>query len=152
MTNDSVWKPHLTVAAIAVRGDRYLMVEEESGGRRVFNQPAGHVDEGERIVDACSREALEETGWSVNPESLVGIYRWVNPATEETMVRICFACNGAEQQAPGPLDDSIVRAVWMTETELEQERDRMRSPLVLRCIRDYQAGSRYELDLLQDLE
>lgn len=146
-----VWKPHLTVAAIVQRDDRFLVVEEQSEGRLVINQPAGHVEEGEVIADACVRETLEETGWRVEPEALVGIYRWVNPGNDETMVRVCFACNGAVQEAQGPLDDTIHAAHWFTEAQLRDAAGRMRSPLVLRCLNDFLAGHRHPLVLLQDV-
>ena len=50
------WKPHATVAAIIERDNQFLMVEEESNGLIVFNQPAGHLDPDESFVDARSEE------------------------------------------------------------------------------------------------
>ncbi|MEC9341465.1 MAG: NUDIX hydrolase [Pseudomonadota bacterium] len=146
-----IWKPHLTVAAMVEHDGRFLVVEEHSEGRLVINQPAGHVEDGEAITDACIRETLEETGWRVTPDALVGIYRWVNPGTGDTMVRVCFACNGARQEAPRPLDDTIHAAHWLTEAQLRAACDRTRSPLVLRCLDDFLAGNRHPLALLQDV-
>ena len=146
-----VWKPHLTVAAMVQRQGRFLIVEEHSEGRLVINQPAGHVEDGEAIAAACVRETLEETGWRVTPEALVGIYRWVHPGNGETMVRVCFACNGAMQEADGPLDDTIHAARWLTEAQLRAAAGRTRSPLVLRCLDDYLAGHRHPLTLLRDV-
>ena len=58
----------LTVAAVVVRDERYLVVEEYARGARVINQPAGHVEPGETIVDAVIRETREET--AALPKSL----------------------------------------------------------------------------------
>ena len=74
-----IWKPNVTVAALIERDGRFLLVEEETDDGIRFNQPAGHLDEGESLVAACAREALEETAWSFTPTALVGIYQWPRP-------------------------------------------------------------------------
>ncbi|HQU16407.1 MAG: NUDIX hydrolase [Chromatiales bacterium 21-64-14] len=145
------WKPHVTVATLAERDGRFLVVEEEIRGRLVFNQPAGHLDPGESLVQAAIRETLEETAWHFQPRWLTGIYRWVEPSRSVTFLRFCFA-GTCDRQEPGrTLDAGIHRALWLTRAELEAHGPRHRSPLVLRCLEDYQAGHRYPLELLQDL-
>jgi 8-oxo-dGTP pyrophosphatase MutT (NUDIX family) len=74
-----VWKPNVTVAALIEREGRFLLVEEETEDGLRFNQPAGHLDEGESLAAACAREALEETAWHFQPRALVGIYQWPRP-------------------------------------------------------------------------
>lgn len=146
-----IWKPHVTVAAVVERKGRFLMVEEESDGLMVYNQPAGHLDEGESLHDAAIRETLEETGWHLTPTALVGIYRWKNPASGITFLRVCFTGRCDRHDPDRALDAGILRALWMTRDELVQATDRLRSPMVLRCIDDYLAGHRHSLDLLADL-
>ena len=51
-----IWKPHTTVAAVIEQDGRYLMVEENADGKIVYNQPAGHLDPGESLIDAVIRE------------------------------------------------------------------------------------------------
>lgn len=146
----TVWTPHVTVAAIIEQNGRYLMVEEESDGMLVINQPAGHLDPDESLHAAVVREVLEETAHHFTPEYLTGIYRWVHP-NQETFMRIAFSGQLSGSDATLTLDEGIIRAEWYSLDELYQQSEKLRSPLVLRCIEDYQAGHRYPLGLLQDL-
>lgn len=146
-----IWKPNVVVAAIVERDGRFLLVEEEADGRHVFNQPAGHLDEGESLVQAVVRETREETAWHIEPTALVGIYRWPKPDSKITFLRFCFAARALNHDSHAALDTEILRAVWLTLPEIEALGERLRSPLVLRCLRDYVAGRRFALDLLRDL-
>jgi ADP-ribose pyrophosphatase YjhB (NUDIX family) len=144
-----IWKPNVTVAAVVERAGRFLLVEEETPDGLRFNQPAGHLDEGESIVAACSRETLEETAWQFTPQALVGIYQWPRPQGDITYLRFAFCGQLGTHEADRPLDHGIVRAVWLTPTEIEACRDRHRSPLILQCVTDYLAGRRYPLELIR---
>ena len=144
-----VWKPNVTVAALIERDGRYLLVEEETDAGIRFNQPAGHLDEGESLITACSREALEETAWHFTPASVVGIYQWQRPQGDITYVRFAFAGNLGDHVPGRVLDDGILRAVWMTPEEIQASAARHRSPLVWQCVADHLAGQRYPLELIR---
>lgn len=146
-----IWKPHVTVAAIIEHDGRFLMVEERSEGRLVYNQPAGHLDEGEGLIAAAIRETLEETAWQFMPTALIGLYRWQHPQKGNTYLRVCFAGTCHDHDPLRPLDKGIVRALWMSRAELMAQAERLRSPLVMQCIDDYLAGKRYPLDIIHDL-
>ncbi len=146
-----VWKPHATVAAIVEQDGRFLMVEEESEGRRVYNQPAGHLDPDESLIQAVVRETREETAWGFTPEYLTGVYRWDQPGTERCFLRFAFYGQCSDHQPSLELDEGIIQAVWLSRDELAAQTKRLRSPLVLSCIDDYLAGQRYPLDLLKDI-
>ena len=150
---DRIWKPNVTVAALMERDGRFLLVEEETDEGIRFNQPAGHLDEGESLVEACSREALEETAHAFAPTELVGIYQWPRPKKENegdiTYLRFAFAGKVGARETARPLDAGILRAVWMSVAEIEACADRHRSPLVLQCVRDYLAGRRFPLDVIR---
>lgn len=150
MSIAEIWKPEVTVAAVVEREGRFLLVEENTERGLLFNQPAGHLEEGESIVDAVAREALEETAWEFVPEHLVGVYRWSVPRTGVTYVRFAFAGRLGRHHADRALDEGIVRAVWQTPGEIRAAHERHRSPLVVRCMDDYLAGKRAPLDLLVD--
>ncbi len=146
-----IWKPHATVAAVIEHNGRFLMVEEESEGEIVYNQPAGHLDPDESLVQAAIRETREETAWGFEPRALVGIYRWVHEPTERTYLRVCFTGGCHDHRPEQALDEGIIQALWLSREELLARQDKLRSPLVMRCIDDYLAGRRYPLELLGDL-
>ena len=146
-----IWKPNTVVATIVEQDGRFLFVEEEADGRAVFNQPAGHLDPGETLLDAARRETLEESGWHVEPTGLVGIYLVEPPGSTITYQRFCFRARALRHDPARALDKEIIRAVWLTRDELVDERARHRRPLVLRCVDDYIAGHNYPLALIHDL-
>lgn len=146
-----VWKPNVTVAAVVERDGRFLLVEESADGSLVLNQPAGHLDEGESLIDAVVRETLEETAWHVRPEALLGVYRWPHPAKQITYLRFAFIAQALREEPNATLDTGIERAVWLSPDEIRRERHRHRSPQVQQCIDDYLAGQRYSLNLIKYL-
>ncbi len=146
------WKPSVTVAAIVVGcgadAGRYLVVEEETRDGLRINQPAGHLEPEESLVDAVVREALEETARHFVPEGLLGAYlsRSVKTARDEpaglvTYLRFAFVGHVTDVAATRPLDDGIVRTLWMTADEIAACRDRHRSPMVMRCVDDHRRGA-----------
>ncbi len=144
-----VWKPNVTVAAVVERDGRFLLVEEETEDGLRFNQPAGHLDEGESLLAACAREALEETAWNFTPTALVGVYQWPRPQRDITYLRFAFAGELGAHEAGRVLDEGILRAVWLTPEEIRASADRHRSPLVWQCVSDWLAGRRFPLDLIR---
>jgi 8-oxo-dGTP pyrophosphatase MutT (NUDIX family) len=142
------WKPNVTVAAIVERGGRYLLVEESMSDGLRLNNPAGHLDAGESLIDAVVREALEETACNFTPTHLVGVYLSPSPGSDVTYLRFAFAGTVGEPEPGRTLDDGIVRTLWLTPAQIEAERARHRSPLLARCIADHARGVRYPLDLL----
>lgn len=144
------WTPHATVACIVEQDDRFLLVEEMAGGQRVINQPAGHLEPGERFIEAAKRETLEETGWHVEPEALLGLYTYFAPSNGVTYHRFCFIARALHPVEGAELDDGIIGPLWLTRDEIEARRPQLRSELVTRCIDDYLRGTRYPLDFIQE--
>lgn len=145
------WKPRVTVAVIAEQRGRFLMVEEHADGRICFNQPAGHLEDRESLVDAVVRECLEETAWHFEPQALVGIYRWRNPDSDATFLRATFSGRCLQRDPGRRLDTEIIAAHWLSADDIRARVDRLRSPLVLQSMDDYLRGKRYPLDILVDL-
>lgn len=143
-----VWKPHTTVAALCERGGKYLLVREQVAGEIVYNQPAGHLDPGESLLDAVVRETLEETRYAFEPQALLGIYRYLPRAgDDETYLRFLFRGEVGER-VDGPLDDEIIAAEWLSYEQVLGCRERHRSPLVMRGIDDYRQRRGYPLDVI----
>lgn len=142
---------HLTVATIVELEGKFLFVEEDCRGEVVINQPAGHVENGESLTEAAVRETFEETGWQVKPDALIGMHRWMHPETQETYFRATFSARAVDHDDRHALDDGIIRALWLTPSELQREAHRLRSPLVARCLQDYLDQIRYPLSLLISL-
>jgi 8-oxo-dGTP pyrophosphatase MutT (NUDIX family) len=151
MSEIIVARPAVTVATIVERDGRFLLVLEETRAGRKLNQPAGHLESGESLPAAAVRETLEETGWSVVPTALVGIYRWEAADNGATFVRFTFCADARAHDPQRPLDTGIVAAVWLTYDELVARRADHRSPLVQLCVDDYRAGSRRPLDLVKEV-
>lgn len=145
-------KPELTVAALAEVGGRFLVVEERIKGRNVFNQPAGHVEDGETLIEAVMREAREETAWCFTPRALVGAYLWRDPQSGRATLRFAFTGSVHDHDADRPLDRGILRTHWLDRAQLLERERELRSPLVLRCIDDYLAGRRLPLETVAWLD
>ena len=146
-----VWKPNVTVAAVVEKDGLFLCVEEETDDGLLINQPAGHLEDGESLVDAVTREVLEETAWHFQPTELIGVYRWRHPEKPITYLRFAFAGDLVQFDENRSLDKGIVRTLWLSRDELAQSVGRHRSPQVLRCVEDYTNGTRLPLECLHDL-
>ena len=143
-----IWKPNVTVAAVIEREGRFLLVEEDTERGRLFNQPAGHLEPGESLIEGAARETLEETAYAFRPTALLGVYQFHYAAEDVTYIRFAFTGDLTGHSPDRGLDVGIVRAVWLSPGEIRREPGRHRSPLVMRCIDDYLAGRRYPLAAL----
>lgn len=153
---DTRWKPSVTVAAVIEREGRFLLVEEHTAEGLRLNNPAGHLDPGEGLLEGVARETLEETTHRFTPTALVGVYlsrfqragRNGQPDQDITYLRFAY-CGELGEVVPGrTLDTGIVRTLWMTPEEIRASAARHRSPLVLRCMEDHLAGQRHPLSLV----
>lgn len=146
------WNPKVTAAAVVEREGRFLLVREHCADGIRLNQPAGHLDPGESLQAAAIRETREETGWLVRPTGIVGMYlsRYQSPdrQTDVTYLRFTFACEPVSCEIEPTLDDGIIEAIWMSETQVRASVAEHRSPQVLQSLDDYLAGCHYPLEIL----
>ena len=128
------------------------MVEEIDDAKSVYNQPAGHVEANENLLEAVIRETLEEARCEFQPEWLIGVYRWQHPVTNAIYLRHCFCGSLIKHDPQRQLDKTILRTHWLSLDELQQQPDKLRSPLVVACLEDYLAGQRFPLTLYRELD
>lgn len=145
------WMPHATVAAIVEENGKFLLVEEITDRGNRFNQPAGHLEDNETLIEAVIRETLEETAYSFKPESLLGIYHWQHEHNATTYLRFAYIGSVYNHQPNLALDEGIVRTVWMSAEEMRNNAALMRSPQVLRCVEDYLSGQQFPLSVVTHL-
>lgn len=125
------------------------MVRETSNDAKiVINQPAGHWENHETLEQAVIRETLEETAHEFIPQGLVGCYQWKLPQSDKTYLRFCFHGEAGNPHTEMTLDDGIISAEWFSLEELIEQKESLRSPMVLLCIQDYLAGKRYPIDVV----
>ena len=146
-----IWKPNVTVAAVIEQDGRFLLVEEETAEGVMFNQPAGHLEDGETLLEGVTREVREETAYRFKPTALLGTYLWKHPKKEITYLRFAFTGEIVGHDPAQPLDAGILRACWLSLEEIRASQDKHRSPQVLTCIEDYLAGQRFPLSVLTHL-
>lgn len=160
------WKPNVTVATVISRKNannhtEYLLVHEIRNSKEVYNQPAGHLDEHESLAEAAVRETLEETGWEVELNGFVGLYRFIAPTPQgevsdsssgnTTYLRHVFSATAIRHHPERVLDEGIINAVWMTyEQVITSISENLRSSLVKQAIDDYENGQLYPLSLLHE--
>lgn len=145
------WSAHVVVACVVEHDGKFLLVEEDVGGARVINQPAGHWEEGETLIEAARRETIEETRWEVEPTDVLGIYEFKPEELDYTFLRIAFVAKAIKHHPERALDAGIADAIWLTREELLARGHQHRGPAVMRGIDDYLAGQRYPLSLIQHL-
>lgn len=142
------FEPRITVATVVEQDGRFLMVREHADGKLVLNQPAGHVEAGESVVQAAFRETLEETAWQVEITALLGFYVYQPKRGGAIYYRSCFVGTPIKHDSGQKLDTGIVAAEWLSADELRACPKEHRSPLVMRCIDDYLSGRRLPLDAI----
>lgn len=142
------WYPHVTVATVIEHNGKFLLVEEQGEHGLVINQPAGHLEANETLQQAAIRETLEETGWDISLQGLVGIGLYTSPSNHVTYQRITFFGQAEHHYADRALDEGIIRPLWLSYDEILAESARMRSELVIEVIERYRNGHRYPLEMI----
>ena len=145
------WVPHITVASIIEKDNKFLLVEEYVKNMLVINQPAGHLEEHETLEEACIRETLEETAYLVKADYLVGIYQERKKGSLDMYLRFCFKCSIIEKNLEKKIDKDIVNTLWLSREELLKPEINLRGSMVLACINDYYDKQKYSKKIINSL-
>ena len=145
------WHPHLTVACIVEHQNKFLFVEEYAQGKVVLNQPAGHLEPDESLAHAALRETLEESGYQIELQGLLGYYSHKSPLNNETYYRMCFYGVLLNEEVKTELDPDIIRTLWLSVEEFRSREHELRTPMVKICLDDYLAGKRFPLDFIHEI-
>ncbi len=143
--------PEITVAALAEKDGQFLLIEERVNGALVLNQPAGHLENNETLLEAVARECKEESGWTFEPTHLCSIYTWQHPRRHVSVIRFAFCGIVTDHDTDSPLDDGILRSLWMSPKQMRDNRHRLRSPMVEQGVDDYLAGRRFPLEIVSEI-
>ncbi len=141
-----MFKPHVTVACVVHAQGKFLVVEETINDKALWNQPAGHLEANETLVQAAARELWEETGIDAVPQHFIRMHQWIAP-DNTPFLRFLFAIELNETCATWPNDGDIDRCLWVSADEILTASN-LRSPLVAESIRCYQSGQRYPVALI----
>lgn len=141
-----MFKPHVTVANLVHAAGKFLIVEETINNKALWNQPAGHLEPNETLIQAAGRELWEETGIRAMPQSFLRMHQWIAP-DNTPFLRFSFVIELADQRPTTPQDNDIDRCLWLTANQIINA-DNLRSPLVAESIRCYLQPERYPLSVV----
>lgn len=100
-----------------VRENEIFLIRRANTGFRdgFYSVPAGHVDDGELITDAAAREAKEEVGVDVDPETLSFVHslhvRKLNPAVPDR-IQTFFVCTSWRGEPQNQEPEKCDHAAW----------------------------------------
>lgn len=141
-----MFKPHVTVACVVHARDKFLVVEETINGKPTWNQPAGHLEANETLIEAAQRELWEETGIRATPQHLLRMHQWIAP-DNTPFLRFLFVIELDDMCATEPHDSDIDRCLWVSADDILHA-PHLRSPLVAESIRCWQESPRLPLEII----
>ena len=141
-----MFKPNVTVATLVHAQDRFLVVEEWVNNKPTWNQPAGHLEANETLLQAAARELYEETGIVGEPQNLIKIHQWIAPDNTQ-FIRFLFSLDLDAACETHPHDDDISACHWVTADEILTSKC-LRSPLVAQSLRCFQEGISHPVSVL----
>ncbi|MDC9589675.1 NUDIX hydrolase [Xenorhabdus sp. XENO-10] len=141
-----MFSPHVTVACIVHAENKFLVVEELINDKPFWNQPAGHLEADETLLEAAERELWEETGIRAQPQAFLKLHQWVAP-DRTPFIRFLFLVEMEKIMGTNPQDNDIHCCHWLSAEEILNS-PQLRSPLVAESILCYLERKVYPLSIL----
>ena len=140
----------ITVAAVIKNSEnKFLMVEENTSDGIKINQPAGHLEKNETIVEAVIREVKEETGLVFLPLSLISVHQFF--LNSSSFFRFNFYGEVDSNSKPFSNEKQILKITWLDESYLKKKKKMLRSKCVLAAINDFNQGLKMPLSTIKNL-
>lgn len=113
---------YLAADTIVIANDQVLLIKRKFDPfQGMWAFPGGFVDEGEDLMQAASRELLEETGVEVKPKDLVQFKSYGKPGRDPRFhtVSVVYAVRLKEQPLAIAADDAS-EVAWFGLSELPE--------------------------------
>ena len=144
------FEPHVTVATVVEREGKFLFVEEGPIEATHLNQPAGHLEANESLIDAALRETLEETQWHVELQAYLGVASYKAP-NGALYLRHSFSASALTIDTKAPRDSDIHNILWLTHEQALSRETQFRSPLVKLDLERHINGKQLPLSSVQTI-
>ena len=141
----------LFVSTVVVKDGKLLVVQEGKnnyGQLDTWNFPAGHVESGERLVDAAIREAKEESGYTVAIDSVLSV---LLKNTDSGMSLVVFFLGHVADDSPVAHEEGIQRVDFVTLEALGKLNLRFPDDMIEPARRALSDKS-YSLDIIMDYQ
>ncbi len=109
-----------SIKAIIIDRTKLLVAEKCVDGKMFYTLPGGGQETNELMLEALCREVKEETGYTVEPQSLLFIREGFSERTHR--IEFMFVCNIiGEKSEPTDLDIGQVGTKWISIDNIMQE-------------------------------
>jgi 8-oxo-dGTP pyrophosphatase MutT (NUDIX family) len=114
----------ISAGGVVVHEGKVLVIvptRRAADGSQVLGLPKGHLDDGETLVQAATREVREETGVNAAPTQELGEVRyWYARDRRRVAKSVHFFLFRYLSGDPADHDDEVLEARWMALAEAEQ--------------------------------
>ena len=146
MTEPRKYRVAASIVARDPDGRILLIREADPRVHGKVNLPGGHLEDGESVVDCVTRELREETGLTVIPSGLLGIYLQGDG--------IDFVFHGHSDVTTTKPGQDILLCEWLTPEEIAglPDSDILRPRKLRAIVADMLLGHTYSNELIRNVE
>jgi ADP-ribose pyrophosphatase YjhB (NUDIX family) len=134
--------------SIITKRNQVLLVKSYRDSYPGWDFPGGKLLWCEALLECLERETLEETGFQVIPEKVLGIYQRRTQEDEDDYFRFIYICRLKNTRQRKFRDPNIIEAKWFPIKEVISNKLKVRSPEIIREINDFAQGKSFPLDVI----